>query len=583
MSGVLSLVGELLSRLNAALGLTMCPGEWLWTTAVAGALFGLAPVLAAVLVALVRQVMGNRYSPPTTAFFGLLGAVGAVVPLLGFAATASVLAMVAAGAGGPGLDGADVASLQQGTCLVSSQADYLGGGRTVGAALTALPGPDLLVAGRVVALLVVLPLLALVVAWALARLAVRRGPRWPGRLLWVPFLAVLAGTMPLVEGAVGQLWMGYLAVTLPGTVLVALVGRPRHSVLEPKPESDPPVHPAPESRPRVVRPPTRLLPPQQPTAVPAGTGPRLAADPGPLPPTLRGVAVDPPRPVAAPPATGDRFRRVRPIGGGGFGTVWLARDTVLDRDVAVKMARAPDADTERRIRREARALAAVHHPHCVRVHDILSDLGGVPGLAIVMEYVPGRSLAEEVTGGAPLSDTAGAHLWSTLAGALAAAHAQGVLHRDVKPSNVIIDPAGRAHLIDFGIARAAGDATLTATGIVVGTPDYLAPEVAAGGVADTATDSWQLAATVSFALSAQPPRGRRADPAAALLAAANQEPLTHLPPRTAHRALLERALHPDPARRPTLVAVQEELGQWLERTGRPADGPVTVRLPRPAQ
>jgi len=204
VSGVLSLVGELLSRLNGVLGRTTCPGEWLWTTAVAGALFGLAPVLAAVLVALVRHGTGNHYSPPTTVFFGLLGAFGAVVPLLGFAATASVLAMVAAGTGGPGLDGADVARLQQGTCLVSSQAGYLGGGRTVGAALTALPGPDLLVAGRVVALLMVLPSLALVVAWALARLAIRQGPPWPGRLLWVPFLAVLAGTLPLAEGAVGS-------------------------------------------------------------------------------------------------------------------------------------------------------------------------------------------------------------------------------------------------------------------------------------------------------------------------------------------------------------------------------------------
>jgi len=558
VSGVLSLVGELLSRLNGVLGRTTCPGEWLWTTAVAGALFGLAPVLAAVLVALVRHGTGNHYSPPTTVFFGLLGAFGAVVPLLGFAATASVLAMVAAGTGGPGLDGADVARLQQGTCLVSSQAGYLGGGRTVGAALTALPGPDLLVAGRVVVLLMVLPSLALVVAWALARLAIRQGPPWPGRLLWVPFLAVLAGTLPLAEGAVGQLWIGYFAVTLPGTVLVALVGRPRHSVLESQPESEPEA---------------KL------TAMPAAARPRLAADPGPLPLALGGVAAGPP----PPPGTGGRFRRVRPIGGGGFGTVWLARDTVLDRDVAVKMAHTPDADTERRIRREARALAAVHHPHCVRVYDILSDLGDAPGLAIVMEYVPGRSLAEEVTGAAPLSDAAGAHLWSTFAGALAAAHAQGVLHRDVKPSNVIIDPAGRARLIDFGIARAAGDATLTATGIVLGTPDYLAPEVAAGGVADTATDSWQLAATVSFALSGQPPRGRRADAGAALLAAANQEPLTHLPPRSAHRALLERALHPDPARRPTLANVQEELARWLVRTGRPADGPVTARLPRPAR
>jgi serine/threonine protein kinase len=257
-------------------------------------------------------------------------------------------------------------------------------------------------------------------------------------------------------------------------------------------------------------------------------------------------------------------------------------DTALDREVAIKVARAPDRDTEQRIRREARALAAVHHPHCVRVYDILTDVDDLPGLAIVMEYVPGRSLAQQIHEQGPLSDTEGAHLWSTMAGALAAAHSRGVLHRDVKPSNIIIDDAGRAHLIDFGIARTEGDPALTAAGIVIGTPDYLSPEVAAGAAADPRTDSWQLAATVSYALSGRPPRGYRSSSVAALQAAVT-EPATQLPEYSAHCRLLERALHPEPDHRPTLVTVQTTLAEWLARSGQPAHGPVTRKLAGPQQ
>ncbi|MGH4023239.1 MAG: serine/threonine-protein kinase, partial [Pseudonocardiaceae bacterium] len=308
----------------------------------------------------------------------------------------------------------------------------------------------------------------------------------------------------------------------------------------------------------------------------------LAPDPGPLPVTpaagMAGAGS-----TAAGGAAGPRFRRLRQLGEGGFGDVWLAMDTVLGREVAIKVARAPDTDTEQRIRREARSLAAVDHPHCVRVYDILSGLDDLPGLAIVMEYLPGPSLAQQVRRYGPLSDTAGAHLWASLAGALDGAHSRGVLHRDVKPSNVIIDDSGQAHLIDFGIARTAKDPALTATGIVIGTPDYLAPEVAAGGAAASGTDSWQLAATVSYALCGRPPRGERDSPVAALQAAAKGEPATELPTRSAHCAMLRWALHPDAGRRPGLARVQAELSAWLARTGRPAQGPVTRTLAMPPE
>jgi eukaryotic-like serine/threonine-protein kinase len=176
---------------------------------------------------------------------------------------------------------------------------------------------------------------------------------------------------------------------------------------------------------------------------------------------------------------------------------------------------------------------------------------------------------------------AAARLWSTLAGALYAAHGKGVLHRDVKPSNIIMDDGGAPHLIDFGIARSAGDVTLTATGMVLGTPDFMAPEVAAGRPAGPASDAWQLAATMSYALAGKPPRGHRDGPIAAMLAAAQGEPCNQIPPYTAHRALLERSLHPDPARRPSLPAVQAELTRWLTAHGQHPDGSVTERLRRP--
>jgi len=241
------------------------------------------------------------------------------------------------------------------------------------------------------------------------------------------------------------------------------------------------------------------------------------------------------------------------------------------------MAHAPDAETEERMLREARALAAVHHPNCVRVYDIVRD---GDGLGLIMEYIEGEQLAEVVHGPGVLSDLQAARLWLTMAGALSAAHAKGVLHRDVKPANVIIDPEGMPHLIDFGIARSKGDQTLTAAGMMVGTPDFLAPETATGATATPASDAWQLAASVSFALAGAPPRGVRENAMAALMAAAKAEPLSKLPTRSTHLRLLTASLDKDPARRPTLAAVQKEMTAWIARAGQEAAGPVTQIVPR---
>jgi predicted Ser/Thr protein kinase len=400
------------------------------------------------------------------------------------------------------------------------------------------------------------------------------------------------------------MWLGLLAASVLGLVPLLVVGPPSWSVIERRhkqealrqsqqpptsqqlppqqqrsqqqpppyvpPPQPPPYVPQPPAQPARTPPPTRVAPRQPEPEPDRAALAALAADPGPLP-----FASE--KPTSIIRNAGGRFQRLRQLGTGGFGTVWLAKDTQLNRTVAIKMAHAPDAETEERMLREARALAAVHHPNCVRVYDIMSD---GDGLGLIMEYIEGEQLAEAVHGQGTLGDLAAARLWLTMAGALSAAHAKGVLHRDVKPANVIIDPDGNPHLIDFGIARSKGDQTLTAAGMMVGTPDFLAPETATGAAATPASDAWQLAATVSFALAGHPPRGVRENAMASLMAAAKAEPLSHLPRRSTHLRLLTASLDKDPARRPTLAAVQREMTAWLARAGQEAAGPVTQIVDR---
>jgi hypothetical protein len=357
-----------------------------------------------------------------------------------------------------------------------------------------------------------------------------------------------------------------------------------------QPAQVPKYQPAPMNRPmRPVQPPPGQYPPTRVAEVlpqpkpPQPSQPAVLADtPGPLPFGPGAATADAPAPVQKSgkvwnPGNG-RFRRVRQLGSGGFGTVWLAVDEQLDRTVAVKLAHAPDNDTEARMLREARALAAVRHPNCVRVFDIVQD---PDGLALVMEYIEGASLSETVLKNGLIDDKLAARLWLNMADALAAAHDRGVLHRDVKPSNVIVDGQGTAHLIDFGIARSKGDSTLTATGMMVGTPDFLAPETARGETASPASDSWQLAATVSYALTGHPPRGSRENPISSLMAAAQGEPITKLPQNSAHARLLLAAMDPEPGRRPTLAQVRAQLSGFLDQQGMSKEGPVTRIISKP--
>jgi predicted Ser/Thr protein kinase len=594
-----------------------CPGEWVWATVMAGFLVGLLPALGAVLIALVRKGTGNTYNPVTLTVFGLIGGVFAfLLPWLYTMGTSETFLTVYGNGqvdvrrnAGTGLTIPEADSMGRGVCGWVDRQDYFLGGRPTVYEVLFHPfesGPMVLLR---YAMLLVVPGIALLFVWLQARLAFRRGSKWPGRFFWVPFLAALLLSAAVKVNVATYMWIGLLLASVLGLLPLLVVGPPSWSVIERRqkaagaaeqrradqqraaqqppppqqqvrqqqkpppyvpPSPPPPYVPPSHAQPARTPPPTKVAP-QLPEPEPDRQAlAALAADPGPLP-----FASEKPTTVLKP--SNGRFQRLRQLGTGGFGTVWLAKDTQLNRTVAIKMAHAPDAETEERMLREARALAAVHHPNCVRVYDIVSE---ADGLGLIMEYIEGDQLAEVVHGQGTLSDLQAARLWLTMAGALTAAHAKGVLHRDVKPANVIVDPDGNPHLIDFGIARSKGDQTLTAAGMMVGTPDFLAPETATGATATPASDAWQLAATVSFALAGNPPRGVRENAMAALMAAAKAEPLSHLPQRSTHLRLLAASLDKDPARRPTLAAVQREMTAWIARAGQETAGPVTQVVPR---
>ncbi|UKD52258.1 serine/threonine protein kinase [Amycolatopsis sp. FU40] len=569
MSGIAS---ALLSLAHTLFGPGFCPGDWVWATTTAGALVALFPAAGALIVAIVRKGTGNRYDATTLTVFGLIGVVSVLVLPWLMASGISETFRAANAGSASGLSASETAKLSTNYCsFIGVQKTYLGGGPNVFETLFYPRGLKLSYALYLLAF-TVLPVGSLLFVMLQARTAFRRGPKWPSRFFWIPFVVMAVASSGMSANTAVHFWLGFLPFSILGLIPVALVGPPPWSVINrPEPRRDePPAAPPPSRREQLPPPP----PPQNkqypatalasaPEPPPAGM---LAAAPGAIPP-----------PPGSRNAGSSRYRRVRQLGHGGFGTVWEAVDMQLNRTVALKIAHAPDRDTEERMQREARALAVVNHPNCVRVYDLVEE---PDGLALVMEYLQGRPLAEVVDGQGPIDDVAAGRLWSTMAGALVAAHERGVLHRDVKPSNVILDPAGIAHLIDFGIARSQGDSKMTATGMMIGTPDFVAPEQAMGSPASPASDAWQLAATVSYALSGQPPRGTRETPMAALMAAARADPVTHLPQRSVHARILAASLDPEPRRRPTLNSVRREVDGWLSRQGKALDGPVTQIVPR---
>ncbi len=261
-----------------------------------------------------------------------------------------------------------------------------------------------------------------------------------------------------------------------------------------------------------------------------------------------------------------RYRLSRQLGRGGMGTVWLAGDALLDRPVAVKELRVPPhlEENERarlyeRTRREARSAARISHPGVIIVHDVVEE-AGLP--CIVMEYVPSRSLGDVLREDGPLTPQEAARTGMAMASALRAAHAAGVLHRDVKPGNVLLHEEGeRIVLTDFGIAAASDTETLTRTGEFVGSINYASPERMRGGEAGPAADAWALGATLYEAVEGVPPFARDTWVETAYAAASE-------PPRTMERAgplreLIEGLLAKEPDDRFTL----EQAEEWLSATG----------------
>ncbi|MCF3174411.1 serine/threonine protein kinase [Streptomyces sioyaensis] len=260
-----------------------------------------------------------------------------------------------------------------------------------------------------------------------------------------------------------------------------------------------------------------------------------------------------------------RYRLVERIGQGGMGTVWRARDELLGRQVAVKRLHVSPqleddelATRHERTTREAQAAARINHPNVVGVHDVVDD-AGLP--CIVMEYVPSTTLGDAIKEAAradsSLTPREAARIGRGMIAALRAAHSAGVLHRDVKPGNVLLGEDGRVVLTDFGIAVASGASTLTKTGELVGSIDYLAPERVKGGTPGPASDLWALGATLYQAVEGRPPF--RKNTAVETAYAIAMDP--HEPPRNAGSLapLIEALLAKEPQDRPSAEVVEQAL------------------------
>ncbi|NUK55184.1 serine/threonine protein kinase [Streptomyces lunaelactis] len=286
-----------------------------------------------------------------------------------------------------------------------------------------------------------------------------------------------------------------------------------------------------------------------------------------------------------------RFELEARLGGGGMGMVWRARDLALDRAVALKEVRPPDpglaeADPEaaamlrERVLREARALARVNHPHVVTIYHVVDGAEHTyPWL--VMELVTGGSLQDRLDKG-PMTPVEAARMGRDVLAALRAAHDVGIQHRDVKPANVLMRPDGRPVLTDFGIAAIRESTSLTMTGSIIGTPDYMAPERISGDDGGPGSDLWSLAMMLYVAVEGNHPL-RRGSTLATLAAVLKEE----LPPPRRAGALtgvLAAVLVKDPAARPdpeTVDRMLAEAAQGEASTPSGTGGTTSYRLTPP--
>jgi len=287
--------------------------------------------------------------------------------------------------------------------------------------------------------------------------------------------------------------------------------------------------------------------------------------------------------VSVPQAlVADRYRLLERVGSGGMGVVWEAWDERLERRVALKQLRThpgvSDEEAElakNRAMREARITARLHHRNAVPVFDVVEHEGRP---CLIMQFVPSVPLSSVLKEAGPLSPAEAARLGAEVGSALAAAHQLGIVHRDVKPGNILVADDGHALISDFGISHALGDATLTSTGLLHGTPAYLAPEVARGADASAASDVYSLGATLYAALEGQPPFGTDSNSIALLYRVASGE---DPPPRQsgALAPLLTAMLAREPEDRLAMRAVADELAGLAARPAAATADPVPPTLP----
>jgi serine/threonine protein kinase len=270
-----------------------------------------------------------------------------------------------------------------------------------------------------------------------------------------------------------------------------------------------------------------------------------------------------------------------------MGAVWLATDQLLDREVAVKQVVSTDGmsdegadDVRTRALREGRMAARLAHRNAIAMHDIAVD-GGEPWL--VMEYVPSRSVAQILHSTGTLPVVHSAQIGAQVAAAMAAAHAEGIVHRDIKPGNILVATTGRdaglVKISDFGISRAKDEVQVAENGVITGTPAYFAPEVARGAEPTEASDVYSLGATVYTAVEGAPPFGIDEDSLVLLHRVARGE-ITP-PTRTGDLSpVLLAMLEPSPARRPTMDQARDMLARVAAGPGGNPATVLTAPLPR---
>ncbi|MFF4612223.1 serine/threonine-protein kinase [Streptomyces albidoflavus] len=327
-----------------------------------------------------------------------------------------------------------------------------------------------------------------------------------------------------------------------------------------------------------LRPPQQPPPPRQGEPSPAGQYgyPPVSRPPEPAGPNPYATPAAPAADPGAGRVVGGRYRLDDRLGHGGMGTVWRGFDLVVHRPVAVKEPRLPDqlSEAERenayqRMHREARAAARIEHPAVVTVHDVVVEEGRP---WVVMELVTGQSLGDRLQDGT-LDAREAARIGLAVLGALEAAHEAGVLHRDVKPDNVLLGKGDRVVLTDFGIAQVEGEQGLTETGAFVGSPEFIAPERVLGQQPGPASDLWSLGVVLYAAVEGVSPF-RRSHTPATLQAVLSADPATPSRASGALGQVIMQLLRKDPAFRPGPAEVR----QALTALAQPAAAPATRLL-----